>query len=253
MNPIVMVHGAFVGGWSFEVFRQPFEDAGRRVLAPDLRGHGAHEPADAVIGVSMRDYARDVAALCRSLDKPPVLVGHSMGGLVALMAARIVRPEALVLLAPSPPWGLVGWNLEEAVTAFGAQMASLFSNGAVEPSRELMRHYSLPRMSPAEAAPILGRMRPESARAVGETLNWWLDPFMTTSLGSGLLPVPSLVVSGDDDQVHPPASGRLVAERIGGDFECVPQMSHWLLSEPGWDAVAELALDFIGREARVAA
>jgi pimeloyl-ACP methyl ester carboxylesterase len=96
-------------------------------------------------------------------------------------------------------------------------------------------------------------MRPESARAVGETLNWWLDPFMTTSLGSGPLPVPSLVVSGDDDQVHPPASGRLVAERIGGEFECVPQMSHWLLSEPGWDSVAELALDFIGREARVAA
>jgi pimeloyl-ACP methyl ester carboxylesterase len=253
MNPIVMVHGAFVGGWSFEDFRRPFEDAGRRVFAPDLRGHAAHQPAEAVIGVSMADYARDLAALCRTLDAPPVIVGHSMGGLVALLAAQIVRPQALVLLAPSPPWGLVGWNLEEAVTAFGAQLANLLSNGAVEPSRELMRRYSLPRMSRADAAPILARMRPESARAVGETLNWWLDPFMTTSLRAGALGVPSLVISGADDLVHPPASGRLVAERIGAAFECVPGMSHWLLSEPGWESVAELALEFIGDEARAAA
>ena len=248
-----MVHGAFVGGWSFERFRKPFRAAGHRVLTPDLRGHGVGEPREAVIGLSMRDYARDVAELCGRLEAPPILIGHSMGGLVAMMAAHQVPPRALVLLAPSPPWGLAGWCVEEAVTAFGAQMASLLSNGAVDPSPTLMRHQSLPRMSEAEAAPILARMRPESARAVGEVLNWWLDPFMTTSLPPGPLLAPSLLISGEADQIHPPSSGRLVAERIGAGFETIPGMSHWLLSEPGWEQVADLALDFIGREARAAA
>jgi pimeloyl-ACP methyl ester carboxylesterase len=248
-----MVHGAFVGGWSFDQFRAPLEAAGHEVLAPDLRGHSADEPPDAVIGLSMRDYARDVAALCASLPEPPVLIGHSMGGLVAQLAARMAPLQALVLLAPSPPWGLAGWNLEEAVAAMGAQMAGLLSNGAVAPSRDIMRQASLSRLAPAAAEPILGRLRPESARAMQETLNWWMDPFMTTSIGSGPLAVPSLVVSGEADQIHPPASGRLVAERIGGAFHCAPEMSHWLVSEPGWEDLAERALDFIERERRAAA
>jgi pimeloyl-ACP methyl ester carboxylesterase len=253
MSPIVMLHGAFVGGWSFEAFRKPFEAAGHRVLAPDLRGHSAEDPAEAVIGLSLRDYADDLAALCAELESPPILIGHSMGGLVVQLAARRIQPQAVVLLAPSPPWGLVGWSVEEAMTAIGAQMAGLMSNGALEPSREIMRHGALDRMSPEAAEPILARMRPESARAVGEALNWWLDPFMTSSIGAGPLPVPSLVISGESDQVHPAATGRLVAERIGGDFLSLPQMSHWLLGEPGWEAVADAALDFIGREARAAA
>jgi pimeloyl-ACP methyl ester carboxylesterase len=253
MSPIVMVHGAFVGGWSFELFRRPFEEAGHEVLTPDLRGHGEADPPDAVIGLSIGDYARDIAELCRRLPEPPVLIGHSMGGLVAQLAARRAPLRALVLLAPSPPWGLANWSFEEAMTAFGAQVAALLSNGAVEPSREIMRQVSLPRLTAAEAAPILARIRTESARAVNETLNWWLDPFMTTSLGAGPLPVPSLVISGETDQVHPPTSGRLVAERIGGAFECARDMGHWLLGEPGWERIAGRALDFIGREARAAA
>ena len=253
MDPIVMVHGAFVGGWSFERFRTPFEAAGHHVLTPDLRGHGAGQAPEDVVGVSVRDYADDIATLCGSLATRPILIGHSMGGLVAQLAARRVAPKALVLLAPSPPWGLTGWSVEEAFTAFGAQMASLLSNGAVEPSREVMRSASLSRMTRADAEPILDRLRPESAQAVRETLNWWLDPFMTTSIGSGPLPVRSLVISGEADQVHPPASGRLVAERIGGDFISLPGMSHWLPGEPGWEEVAEIALEFIGREARAAA
>jgi len=252
-NPIVMVHGAFVGGWTFETFRKPFEDAGHEVIAPDLRGHGAADPLDAVIGLSVRDYARDIVALCRTLPARPILVGHSLGGLVAQMAARKVQPAALVLLGPTPPWGLAGWSVKEAITAFGAQMVSLLSNGRVDPSREIMRRMLLGRLNDIEAAPILARLRPESARAVREALNWWLDPFMTSSIGPGPLPTRSLVISGQDDHVHPVASGRLVAERIGGEFLSLPRMTHWMLSEAGWETVAAAALDFIGDETRVAA
>src|SRR5438067_11691535 len=129
MSPIVMVHGAFVGGWSFEWFERPFRKAGYKVQTPHLRGHGPYEPRDRVVGVSMRDYVADLVLLCRSLEKPPILVGHSMGALVAQMAARKVKAAALVLLAPSAPWGLVSWTVEEAVASFGAHMAALMSNG----------------------------------------------------------------------------------------------------------------------------
>lgn len=253
MPAIVMVHGAFCGGWAFETFKAPFERAGFEVATPDLRGHGEHEPGDRVIGVSMNDYADDVAALCRSLAEPPVLIGHSMGGLVCQMAARRTPVAALALLAPSPPWGVAGWSIEEAITAFGIHFLSPFTTGAIEPDRALMRRLTLDRLSREEARPIAARARPESARAVREVLNWWLDPFMTTSIGPGPLQTPALVVTGDADRIHPIRTVRRTAERIGAEFVCMPGMSHWLTGEPGWEAVADLVLQWLAGEARVAA
>src|ERR1700761_7236212 len=253
MTAIVMVHGAFCGGWSFEHFRTPFEAAGFEVIAPDLRGHTASAPHSAVIGVSVRDYVADIARICDAQAEPPVLLGHSMGGLVAQLAARRAKIRALVLLAPSPPWGVVGSSLEEAATAFGVQIAGLFSTGALEPDRGLMRAYSLDRMPKAEREATVARLRPESAMAVRETLNWWLDPFMTTSVGPGAIAAPSLVIAGQDDVVHSSATGRAVAERIGATFKVMPGMSHWLVGEAGWEDVAETALRWLSDELSLAA
>jgi pimeloyl-ACP methyl ester carboxylesterase len=253
MTAIVMVHGAFCGGWTFEHFRGPFEAAGFEVHAPDLRGHGEDEPASAVVGVSMTDYAADIARLCGEFPEPPVLLGHSMGGLVAQLAARKARIRALVLLAPSPPWGVTGSSLEEAATAFGVQMMGAFSSGALQPDRSLMRAYSLDRMPKAEQEAAVARLRPESAQAVRETLNWWLDPFMTTSVGPGAITAPSLVISGQGDVVHSSATAKATADRIGAAFQTMPGMSHWLVGEPGWDKVAETALRWLAEEVSLAA
>jgi pimeloyl-ACP methyl ester carboxylesterase len=253
MSAIVMVHGAFCGGWAFERFRGPFEKKGWRVLTPDLRGHAVDDPAERVVGLSMTDYADDVVALCEREETPPILVGHSMGGLVAQMAAVRTPVRALVLLAPSATWGVQGFSMEEAVTAFGVQMMTPFFNGAVEPDVSLMRHYSLDRMPERQAAAIIDRLRPESARALRETLNWWLDPFMTTSLGVGPLTAPSLVLTGERDSVHPVATVRQTAARIGAELRVMPGMSHWLIGEPGWADVASELLAWLAAEARAAA
>jgi pimeloyl-ACP methyl ester carboxylesterase len=253
MTSVVMAHGAFCGGWAFERFRIPFEAAGFEVITPDLRGHAVGDPSDAVIGVSMSDYAADIAALCAAQAEPPVLMGHSMGGLVALLAARRAPVKALVLLAPSPPWGMMGSSLEETATAFGVQVAGLFTGGALSPDRGLMRAFSLDRLDPAEREAAVARLRPESAMAVRETLNWWLDPFMTTSLGPGGIGAPALVIAGEGDVVHSPATGRAVAERIGAAFRVMPRMSHWLIGEPGWEAVAQAALTWLDADLSSAA
>ncbi len=253
MSQVVMVHGAFCGGWAFEDFRQPFEAAGHAVVCPDLRGHGAGDPHEATAGVSMADYAADIAELCRRFPEPPVLVGHSMGGLVAQMASRRAPLKALVLLSPSPPWGVAHGTLEEAATAFGVQLLGPFAAGALEPDRGLMRAYSLDRLAKPAREAAIAQLRPESARAVREALNWWLDPFMTTGLGPGPLSPPSLVISGERDVVHSPATGRAVAERIGGEFRQADGMSHWLIGEPGWEAVAQSALTWLDATLRAAA
>ncbi|RAK57039.1 alpha/beta fold hydrolase [Phenylobacterium deserti] len=252
MSSMVMVHGAFCGGWAFERFRRPFEQAGWTVAAPDLPGHAATDPPDAVCGLSMRHYADAVADTCARQSAPPVLVGHSLGGLVALMAARRTPVRALVLFAPSAPWGVTGFSMEEAATAFGVQMLGPFPTGAMEPDADIMRRFSLDKVSKADARALIARMRRESAKALSETLNWWLDPFMTTSLGAGAS-APSLVLVGDQDRVHPPATVRQTAARIGGDLRVLASKSHWPFLEAGWEAVADDVLSWLAGQERAAA
>ena len=253
MTSIVMVHGAFCGGWAFERFKIPFEAAGHQVIAPDLRGHAPDDPATRVINVSMKDYAADIAQLCAAQPEPPILLGHSMGGLVALLAARRAPVRALVLLAPSPPWGVAGSSFEEAMTALGVHMVGSFSSGALQPDPSLMRTYSLDRMAPADRDAVMARLHAESGLAVRETLNWWLDPFMTTSVGPGPLDPPTLVFSGDRDVVHSTATTRTTADRLGATLRIMPGMSHWLVGEVGWEQVAEAALAWLSETTKAPA
>ena len=250
MPTIVMVHGAFCGGWAFERFRTPFEARGWTVLAPDLPGHG---DGASVAGRSMSDFATAIVRLCEGLPEPAVLLGHSMGGLVCQMAARRAGARAVALLAPSAPWGIHGSSMEEAVTAAGVILADPFWIGSVSPDRGLMRSHSLDRVPREDQAAILDRLCPESGRAVREVLNWWLDPFMTTSVGAGPLPMPGLVIAGERDAVHPVQTVRQTAERIGATYEVMPGMSHWLLAEAGWEDVAERVIGWLETEARAAA
>jgi pimeloyl-ACP methyl ester carboxylesterase len=88
-------------------------------------------------------------------------------------------------------------------------------------------------------------MRPESGRALFETLNWWLDPFMTTMIQADPIAAPILAVAGERDVIHPPATVRETAKRVGGTFQVMPGMSHWLPGEPGWEDVARLCLGWM--------
>jgi pimeloyl-ACP methyl ester carboxylesterase len=242
-NPkIIMVHGGFCGGWVFDAFRRPFEAAGYECLAPDLRGHG--QGGGGVAGVSMTDFAGDIAALVGAEPEPPVLIGHSMGGLVAMMAAAKAPVRALVLLAPSPPWGVAGASMEEAASAMTLHALGPFWLQAVEPDFASARLYSLDRLDPAARKATFDRMTAESGRALWETLNWWLDPFMTTSVSVDRINAPALVIAGARDMIHPPATVRQTAERLGADYHVFEGMSHWLLAEPGWEDVAKACLDW---------
>jgi pimeloyl-ACP methyl ester carboxylesterase len=240
---VIFAHGAFCGGWAFERFRQPFAARGLACLAPDMRGHGARSGATA--GLSMADYAADLARLVASQAEPPILIGHSLGGLVAQMAAARAPVQALILLAPSPPWGVAGGSLGEAVSAVSLYALGAFWLQAIEPDYGSARGYSLDRLTSAERHAIFERMVPESGRALWETLNWWLDPMATTSVTPSAITAPVLALSGERDAIHPPSTVSQVIERLGGDFRMLKDMSHWLVAEPGWEAAAQICLDWL--------
>jgi pimeloyl-ACP methyl ester carboxylesterase len=100
--PIILVHGSVNSAPVWTFWQRSLAEAGWASYAIDLRGHGGSAPLD-LSRTSMRDYAADVRALAQQLRRPPVIMGWSMGGLVAMMAAADGVAAACVALAPSTP------------------------------------------------------------------------------------------------------------------------------------------------------
>ncbi len=96
----VFVHGAGGGGWDWDIWRRVFAAEGWHTMAPDLQPVAA-----GLAATRLDDYATQVAAWSHGVDAP-VLIGASLGGLLALMAAARVAPAALVLVNPLPPAGI---------------------------------------------------------------------------------------------------------------------------------------------------
>ena len=247
---LVMIHGAFAGGWSFASLRGFFEARGYRCLVPDLRHHGLQRQPNihpALGTTSMRDYLEDLIDVIDTLEEPPVVIGHSLGGLLAQMLAARRRLKAGILLAPSAPWGVLASSLLEFMGA-----NSLFLNGApwetaLLPVYQIAAEYTFDRLPMDVRHEVFSKLGPEAGRATFEVLHWPLDPHRSTFVFPRDVKCPLLTLVGTRDRVNPPETVRRIAKRYRGrsDYLTLDGMSHWLLTEPGWDDMAMLMADWL--------
>jgi pimeloyl-ACP methyl ester carboxylesterase len=112
--PLLLVHGANEGAWAWDNWLETLPSQGWEAFALSLRGHPGSQPMDPAAFCRLRiaDYVDDVVAVSRYIGRPVVVVGHSMGGIVAQRFAEgagagghagISSPAALVLLASVAP------------------------------------------------------------------------------------------------------------------------------------------------------
>ncbi len=244
--PILMIHGAFCGGWCFDGFRDAFDAVGHWVAAPDLPGHGPGDPPSAVVGLSLVDYAKAVVRAIDACPTPPVLLGHSMGGLVAQLAAARRPVAGLILLAPSPAWGQPVTSAFDLAAGFAlAALRGPYWAQAIEPDYPIVRAATLNRVGEDAARALFRRMKAESGRALYEILNWWLDPTLAAAVPPTVSATPALVISGGADQVHSPSTVAATAARLGVVPHLIPELSHWTMGEPGSERVTALCLEWL--------
>jgi pimeloyl-ACP methyl ester carboxylesterase len=116
-RPILLVHGWCCDHSFFAPQFEHFAGEGRTVVAVDLRGHGQSDKPHETY--TMQLFADDLAFLCRELNlEKPVVIGHSMGGVVAFaFAARYpTLPSAIVTIdAGLAPPSTVGTALSSFI------------------------------------------------------------------------------------------------------------------------------------------
>ncbi|HET7677094.1 MAG TPA: alpha/beta fold hydrolase [Candidatus Limnocylindrales bacterium] len=101
-RPLFLLHGELTGSWLWHRFQEYFAGRGWEAHALNLRGHYWSETDD-YEQLDLLSYLADAAAAVDRLASPPVVLGHGMGGLLAMKLAEQRELAALVLLSPTLP------------------------------------------------------------------------------------------------------------------------------------------------------
>ncbi|MDZ7591805.1 MAG: alpha/beta fold hydrolase [Rubrivivax sp.] len=247
---LFLIHGMWGGAWCWSPFRERLEAAGFRCVAPTLPYHDADPraaPDPRLGGVGLQDYAGALTAQIDALDEPPVLVGHSMGGLLAQMLAARGLARALVLLAPAAPAGILAVSPSVALAFWSIQTTWGFWHKPVRQTFAEASHSLLHLLPEPERRPVYDRFVHESGRAVFEVGYWMFDATQASRVDASRVTCPVLVIAGAEDRMVPAWAMRQVARKYAAvsvyrEFE---HHAHWLLGEPGWQHVADEVLTWL--------
>lgn len=245
---IVMIHGANEGGWCFDRFRAVFEDMGWSCHAPDLIGHGAKaaDAATTLVGVGMADYRAELRAFLQTVPSQPVLLGHSMGGVLAQQLAAEGLARALILAAPAPRSGILPPTDAERELDQDLMGLGSFWKTVINPDFNLARMYTLNRVPEAEQRAVFDRFGPESGRAFFELFFWMFDRSGATVVDTKAVRCPALCLVGADDKIVSPQTVRATASAYPqAAFWELEGHGHMLVLEPGAEDIARRVADWI--------
>ncbi len=243
--PLLFVHGSFCGGWVWvEHFLPFFAKSGWRCVAVSLRGHGKSDGRKQLDTLGLADYVADVAAATAEFDRPPVVIGHSMGGLVVQQFVQRHKAAGLALLAPASLSGLGGSLMAMSLGRPDLLRAlSRVQTSGMEPADfDAIRRALFSPDFPADLAlrylPLFQR---ESMRANMELMApQWLSVMARPRL-------PVLVAGGRDDCFVPSADMRLTAIFWGAETHILDDVPHAMMLDTSWRVPADVLAEWLGR------
>lgn len=241
--PLVFVHGAFAGAWCWREFFAPyFSRHGYPTVAFSLRGHGDSDGRTGLDGASLADFVADLRSVLDSLDRPAVLVGHSMGGMVVQKYLEDGEAAGLVLMASVGPWGLIesSWHMMLANPGLMAGIAMAQSWGKSFLNPAVLYHGLFATDVPARRADTyFQRFQPESQRVIFDMT--WLD----VPCRPPAHPLPALVMGAERDAFIPASMVRRTARWLDAEEIIVPGMAHAMMLEETWRDAAAPILDWL--------
>jgi pimeloyl-ACP methyl ester carboxylesterase len=243
---ILMIHGIGGTAAAFDRLAPAFRALGWRVETPTFRPDkrvGSNPPAD-LPTLTLADYIAASADAARALKAEtgmePVLMGHSLGGLVVQKLAELGLGRAAVLVTPASPADIIGKPaLSQAITFANI----LFSSKPETKSHKIwpfgFSYGVLNRVARTKHAQIFAGTVYESGK-IYEAVAWPdRDPTRSSYVDESKVRLPMLVIGAGQDRATPIAGVRLVAAKYGkvATLKEYPNNAHWIVDEPGTDQV----------------
>jgi pimeloyl-ACP methyl ester carboxylesterase len=263
-NTVVLIHGLWVTPRSWEEWKQRYEDRGLTVLTPaypgfDIEVESLRGQPEVIADLTVPQTVDHLAGVIENLARPPIIIGHSFGGtLTQLLLARGLGAAGVVVNS-APTEGVRVTPLSQARSLFPALRNPANLHRAVGFTKDEW-HYAFTNTLSREdsdaaweryAIPAPGNW----IWAYGLLANFTPGP-QETWVDYAADRAPLLFIAGGADHIMPPAVNKSNAKHWAKSpaitaYHEFPGRSHWTCGEPGWEMVADYAIDWALEHARV--
>jgi pimeloyl-ACP methyl ester carboxylesterase len=238
MAGILLVHGAWHGAWCWKGFAARLTERGHDVRVMQLRGH---DQRSGRIWHRLVEYVEDVRIAAAEFPELPVIVGHSLGGVLVQKYLESHRAAAAVLLATIPAGGALSGMLRFVRRHPRVLLSSMFSLSmrSFIRSAALVREFFFSPSTPERiVVDCMARLQDESFPALLDLLRLeWRPP---------LEPLPVLVLAAEADGFLTAADAQQIARAYATNAEYLHGMGHDLMLDQGWENVADQIERWLG-------
>jgi len=248
---IVFIHGAWVTPACWDRILPWFQSRGYDCIAPAWPGKDRQvadiraDPSP-LAGLGIGEIVDHYDRLIRALDEPPILIGHSYGGLFTQVLIDRGLGAAGVAIDSAPPRGVWAYEPTAFRSLFGALTRYLLGRRVVRWSFESFRYAFVHTLPLAEARAAYDRyVTPESGRVFFQSAFALLNPRSPARVDfSNGNRAPLLLIAGSKDRVVPPVINRrnhraYARSSARTDFREFPDRTHWIIAQDGWEEVAQ--------------
>ncbi|MBZ6378081.1 hypothetical protein B5C34_01635 [Pacificimonas flava] len=241
--PLFFIHGMWSTPKVWDWLRERYESRGHPVYAPALPFHDAKagdvpDPLLATTGI--RDYVDALLAAGRDVGESPIIVGHSMGGMLAQKLAEQQGARGLALLSPAPTAQTSSLAISSLRTLLGVTTGRSWWRSPTLIDEMRARWGIFNNVPEEDIREALSELVWDSGRVLFQISMPFADRERSTDVDYSRLDMPALVLVGDEDRITPVATARRTARKLTGDVDYVELegVGHWVFHDPVRERVA---------------
>jgi non-heme chloroperoxidase len=258
-RPAVFIHGLWLHASSWDPWLELFQEAGYTAAAPGWPGdpdtvEEARRDPGRVAGKGIDDVVDHYASIIRGLAAPPVVIGHSFGGLIAQRLLGQDLAAAAVAIDAAPIKGVLNLPVSALRVASIALRKPANRNLAISLTPDQFRYGFGNALPEQESAELYDRWTvPSPARPLFEAALANFTPRSPAKVSTGnKTRGPLLLTAGGKDHTVPPGittSTRKLYHKSPAitDFIEFPDRGHSLTIDHRWRDVAQAALDWLSK------
>ena len=253
-NPIVLIHGLWMTARCWENWTKRYTEKGHRVIAKSWPGmdidiNELRRDPSPIANLGITEIVAHYETLIRELDSPPIIVGHSFGGLITQVLLDRGLGAAGVAIAPAPVKGILFLPFSTLKVSFPALSNPANNHRAVPLSPEQFHYAFTNNLSEEESLAVYERYAvpgPDHVLFQAALANF--NPHAATSVNfQNDERAPLLLISGGRDHVSPEsvveANFRLYGNSSATtEYREFPERTHYTLGQAGWEEVADYSL-----------
>jgi pimeloyl-ACP methyl ester carboxylesterase len=253
--PVVLIHGMWSTPESLKDLKAAFEEQGYLVHVPRLPFHLPKNQLRGELGkklaaASIEDYVSCISECIEQLEQKPIVVGHSMGGLLAQLIAAKYDCEKLVLISSAPPAGINSFKWS-VLRTFGH---NLFLFPLWRKTTNLLLkniQYGIANTQSADVQKeIVQTSTFESGKATWQISMWILYRKPPTRVHYENIKCPVLLISGTEDKITPIKLQRKLAQKYSdkAELKVIEGACHWTIGGSFFPEIKDTIFSWINKQ-----